>query len=326
MKNTKLCVSLSKLIACLLLLVMVPISALASYQSQAMSSAKMFSKMQTGDANYMITVPRGSSVTVKDEYGEWLKITYKNNTGYVKSKYFSKKNGSAGYTTRSVKLYQNSTSGSKVLDTLSANYPLTLYGDVGRYTYVKTKDGSKTGYVLTSYISATSKDPFEVSSSRKKTFSKDGSTTRISSAWKSTQSYMSSSMSDRKKLEYMIYFAQSKLGCDYTRSSANNTYTFNNASFVKACYKVLGYSLSSSAKDIGHSGKYAYVSRSSLKRGDIVCFECDTTDSEIVDHVGVYLGSGYFIHASTSADCVIVSKMSSGYYYNAFCWGRRVIG
>ena len=326
MKNTKISVSVKKLLACLLLLVLIPISALASYQSQAMSSAKMFSKMNTGDAYYMITVPQGNSVTVKDEIGEWLKITYNNKTGYVKSKYFSKKNGSTGYTTRTVKLYQNSTSGSKVLDTLSANYPLTLYGDVGRYTYVKTKDGSKTGYVLSSYISSSKKDPFEVSSSRKKTFNKDGSTTKISSSVKSSQSYMSASMSNRKKLEYMIYFAQSKLGCDYTKNSANDTYTFNNASFVRACYKTLGYSLKSSAKDIGHSGNYAYISRSSLKRGDIVCFECDTTDSLVVDHVGIYLGSGYFIHASNSADCVIVSKMSTGYYYNAFCWGRRVLG
>ena len=52
---------------------------------------------------------------------------------------------------------------------------------------------------------------------------------------------------------------------------------------------------------IGHKGSYAYISRKSLKRGDIVCFENDSEDSKVVDHVGIYLGKNYFIHVSPSA-------------------------
>ena len=76
---------------------------------------------------------------------------------------------------------------------------------------------------------------------------------------------------------------------------------------------------------IGHKGSYAYISRKSLKRGDIVCFENDSEDSKVVDHVGIYLGKNYFIHVSPSAKMVVVSSMASGYYNKAFCWGRRII-
>lgn len=324
MKTNKITVSLKKLIACLLLLIMIPVSALASYEARATSNAKMFSKTSTADAYYMLTVKKGNTVVVKDEIGEWLKITYNNKTGYVKSKYFTAKNSSTVYTTRSVSLYKTASGSAKVLDTLSANYPLKVFGKSGSYSYVETKDGTK-GYVRTSYTSSSSKDPFVVSSSKKESYNKNGSTTTMPSAVKSKQTYMSKSMSNSKKIDYMIYFAQCKLGCDYS-SSGNDTSTFSNAGFVRACYKTLGYSLPRSIRDIGHTGKYAYISRRNLKRGDIVCFECDSSDNNVVDHVGIYLGNGYFVHASMTADCVLVSKMSSGYYYNAFCWGRRVIG
>lgn len=325
MKNGKFGISLKKLIACLLLVIMIPVSALASFEAKSTASVKVFSKTSTASTYYLGTLSKGKTVTVKDETGEWYKITYNGKTGYAKSKYFTAVSKSTAYTAKSVSLYQKASSGSKVLDTLSANYPLTVLGKSGSYSYVQTKDGSQKGYVRTSYLSSSSKDPFAVSSSHKKSYDNNGSTTTMPSSVKSKQSYMSKGMSNSKKIDYMIYAAQSKLGCKYS-SSPNDSYTFNNGSFVRACYKVLGYSLSRSVKDIGHKGKYAYIARNKLKRGDIVCFECDTADSNIVDHVGIYLGSGYFIHASNTADRVIVSKMSSGYYYKAFCWGRRVIG
>ena len=36
------------------------------------------------------------------------------------------------------------------------------------------------------------------------------------------------------------------------------------------------------------------------------------------------LGGGYFIHASSGAGLVIVSTLNSGYYKEAFSWGRRI--
>jgi N-acetylmuramoyl-L-alanine amidase len=64
---------------------------------------------------------------------------------------------------------------------------------------------------------------------------------------------------------------------------------------------------------------------SSLKRGDIVCYNT-ISDSDLVDHVGIYLGDGYFIHASSGTSNgkqVCISSLTSGYYNRVFSWGRR---
>ena len=58
------------------------------------------------------------------------------------------------------------------------------------------------------------------------------------------------------------------------------------------------------------------VSYSRLQTGDLVFFE---TYAPGASHVGIYVGGGRFIHASTSSG-VIVSSMDSGY------WGARYIG
>ena len=41
------------------------------------------------------------------------------------------------------------------------------------------------------------------------------------------------------------------------------------------------------------------------------------------DHVGIYLGSGQFIHASDAAGEVVISSMEEGYYSEVFSWGIR---
>jgi hypothetical protein len=61
-----------------------------------------------------------------------------------------------------------------------------------------------------------------------------------------------------------------------------------------------------------------------LKRGDLVFFNT-VSDSDLSDHAGVYIGEGYFIHASSGAHKVVVSNLTTGYYGRVFSWGRRIL-
>ena len=56
-----------------------------------------------------------------------------------------------------------------------------------------------------------------------------------------------------------------------------------------------------------------------------MCFNTVEEDTDMTDHVGIYLGNGQFIHASSVAGKVIISDMSSGYYRRQFTWARRLI-
>lgn len=62
-----------------------------------------------------------------------------------------------------------------------------------------------------------------------------------------------------------------------------------------------------------------------LQVGDLVFFDTDRSTGG-PDHVGMYIGSGEFIHAPRPGDSVKVSKINDGYYGKLFMGGRRPYG
>ena len=149
-------------------------------------------------------------------------------------------------------------------------------------------------------------------------------TASISKDLASTTSSYSSSMSNAQKLEYVIYNAQQQLGKTYVYGSAG-TSTFDCSGLTMYCFGKIGISMAHSAYSQGYSNTYTKISStSSLKRGDLVFFNT-VSDGDSCDHVGIYLGSGFFIHASSGAGKVVVSTLLSGYYNRVFSWGRRIL-
>ncbi len=321
--------NVKRTVAVILLLMMLPISALADYTAVVNTSKmKVYSTNKVNDKYYLGYLKRNIEFTVVSTSGNWARIKYQGKTGYAQlqdmKKVSTTQTKRLAYTNQMTKVYQKATSSSNVIDTLTANYPVYIVGTSGSYYQVTNYDGKGSGYVRKTYLSDTKKDIFAVAADKKGTYSSSNSSTYISSSVKSKQEYVAASMGRSKYIEYIVYAALSKVGCKYS-TSPNNKTTFKNPSFVKTCFASLNFSVPSSIKEIGHSGKAAFVSRRELKRGDIVCFDCEGGNDDIIDHVGIYLGNGYFVHASNAAGMVVVSKMSSGYYYKNFCWGRRYV-
>ena len=67
------------------------------------------------------------------------------------------------------------------------------------------------------------------------------------------------------------------------------------------------------------------VSMSELQPGDLVFFLKSGSGASRASHVGIYIGGGQFIHASTSSTGVIISDMDSAYYTTGFVGGRRIL-
>ena len=64
------------------------------------------------------------------------------------------------------------------------------------------------------------------------------------------------------------------------------------------------------------------IKREELKRGDMVFF--DTHVRKHVNHSGIYLGEGKFIHSSSGkAYGVTISDIDKGFYKDKFRWGVR---
>lgn len=114
-----------------------------------------------------------------------------------------------------------------------------------------------------------------------------------------------------------------KIGCTYV-FAATGPSKFDCSGFVRYCYKQVGITLKHSAYYQGYTEGFR-IERDELLPGDIVCFNTNLSDDDLVDHTGIYLGNDKFVHASSSAGKVIISDMSKDYYYERFSWGRRVL-
>lgn len=152
----------------------------------------------------------------------------------------------------------------------------------------------------------------------------------------SYQNVYSADLSNEEKLEYVIYCAQNQLGKPYVYgkgySSESDPSGFDCSGLVYWCFNRVHIKLEASAYKQGYDNKYTKISDiDSLKRGDVVCFNT-SSDNDLSDHTGIYLGNGYFIHASSGSSkrkvCVqrfTGDAISSDYYKRAFSWGRRIL-
>lgn len=130
--------------------------------------------------------------------------------------------------------------------------------------------------------------------------------------------------SDNEDIETVIRYALAQLGKPYVYGSAGPN-SFDCSGLTYYCFKKVGITLPRTAYDVGYSSALgARIAYDDLQRGDIVCFNT-ISDSDLSDHVGIYLGEGKFIHAPHTGSDVIVASMASGYYVRNYSWARRVI-
>lgn len=135
-----------------------------------------------------------------------------------------------------------------------------------------------------------------------------------------TKSEETTSVSDNLGNQIVAY-AKQFLGVPYVWGG-NGPNCFDCSGFAKYVYAHFGYTLNRTATSQLQNG--VAVSKNQLQPGDLVFFKHNT--SKPVSHVGIYIGNGQFIHASTNHYAVQISDLSSGYYANIFVYARRIIG
>lgn len=121
----------------------------------------------------------------------------------------------------------------------------------------------------------------------------------------------------RNKGNDISVFAQNYYGVPYVWGGISPN-GFDCSGFIYYTYKHFGIYLPRSADEQFEVGS---VVKGDLKVGDLVFF---TTYEPGPSHVGIYIGNGQFIHASSAANQVTITSLSKPYYQTRYLGARRL--
>ena len=115
----------------------------------------------------------------------------------------------------------------------------------------------------------------------------------------------------------LISYAYDFIGTPYVWG-AEGPKSFDCSGFTKYVYNAFGVDLPHYTGS--QIGKGESVARGNLKQGDLIFFNtCGP-----VSHVGIYIGDGQFIHASSGGRKVTISNLSQSYYNARYAGARRI--
>lgn len=117
-------------------------------------------------------------------------------------------------------------------------------------------------------------------------------------------------------------YALTLLGCRYVYGGSSPK-GFDCSGLTQYVYKQFGHKINRTASNQLDNG--TPVSMSELLPGDLVMFKKSGTGSKRASHVGIYIGNGQFVHASSPEVGTIVSDLSDSYYTSGFVGGRRIV-
>jgi len=119
----------------------------------------------------------------------------------------------------------------------------------------------------------------------------------------------------------IVQHAKSYIGTPYRYGGATRS-GVDCSGFVMAVYREFGIRLPRTSLDQSRVGKE--VGPSSIRPADLVFFK--TSGSRPVSHVGIYIGGGKFVHASTGARKVRVDALNDAYFRRRYRGARRLVG
>lgn len=294
------------------------------------SSLRLRSEPST-DSKIVASAPRGELVVILAKEGDWYKVNYNLQEGYMHSDYLeikTKKNAELGYgevTGSSVNIRTGPGTTHRSLGTVNKGDKCYIIGlNEGWY---KVISGKNVCYIRSDYLALT-EIPYENKGSKHTPlFFRDGKSTGVTPSAAALNGGASSpsapsdsgvSSTGSASGNQILSKAQEYLGCPYVYGGASPS-GFDCSGFVYYVLKSLGYSPYRTPADQIQMG--VRVSKESLQAGDIVFF---SGNGSSITHVGIYAGNGQFIHAPNSRSVVSYSSLTSGYWSDHYYAARRV--
>lgn len=270
----------------------------------------------------LTTASRNECVAVIGKTGEWYQVSYNLQTGYMHQDYLdvaTRENAELGYgrvTGSGVNLRSGpSTSHGKVATAQSGDKCYIIGINDGWY---KVIFNGTICYIRSDFLELT-EIPYEnqASSNTPKYFRLGKSTGTLPGGSAPSESRPESTGSASGS--EILAEAKKYLGVPYVYGGASPS-GFDCSGFVYYVLKQVGISAYRTPADQWNQG--SSVARSDLEPGDVVFFA--NTAGAGLSHVGIYAGSGQFIHSPNSRSTVSYSDLSSGYWSDHYYGAKRM--
>jgi len=124
---------------------------------------------------------------------------------------------------------------------------------------------------------------------------------------------------DTRKMQQLVLYAEQFIGVPYTWGGRSPN-GFDCSGFVSYIFSHFGVQLPRMADEQFEVG--VPISINSLLPGDVLFF---TTYEPGASHVGIYIGGGQFIHASSGAAVVTITSLMKDYYRERYLGARRLL-
>ena len=292
------------------------------------SALRMRSEPST-DSTILDTAPKNDCVVVISKEGQWYKVNYNLQVGYMHEDYITvltKENAELGY---------GKVNGSSVnmRSGPSTSYRAVAVAAKGDKCYIiglnegwyKVIYGSNICYIRSDFVDLT-EIPYEnKESSNSPKFYRLGKSTGIAPSAAALNGSVSSNSGSTNATTgsatgtQILAEAKKYLGTPYVYGGASPS-GFDCSGYVFYVLKQLGYSPYRTPADQYKQG--TYVAKSDLQVGDIVFFA--GTYASGISHVGIYAGNGQFIHSPNSRSVVSYSDLTSGYWAQHYYGARRM--
>ena len=123
---------------------------------------------------------------------------------------------------------------------------------------------------------------------------------------------------ETEKGNQIVEYAKTFIGVPYVYGGSSPS-GFDCSGFTSYIYKQFGVNLYRVANDQAKNGYI--VEKNELIPGDIILF---ARNGSYINHVGIYVGNGSFIHAPQTGSNVEITTMESGYYSRCYFGARRI--
>ena len=125
--------------------------------------------------------------------------------------------------------------------------------------------------------------------------------------------------STSSRIKTVLQRAFTLLGTPYRWGGTSPEGGFDCSGLVGYVFRTIGIDLPRVSRSMANEGT-AVADRTALTEGDLVFFG----KRGHVDHVGIYIGQGKFVHAPRTGRDVTVSSLDSGYWSQKYLQARRL--